>query len=225
MAEVLLVNPAAKRRRRKATTAKRRRTPAAAKRRTVAKRRTYRRNPVQHRAAAPKRRRSYRRNPIKLPLPRGVVKGQIEPAFQGALGAIFVDMAAANLPFIPQGLKVGPIRHVTKAGLAISLGLLAEFVIKKQTARNAAVGSLVVTTRDVIREAAARFAPNFSLGFYEDAASGMGYWNPGYVRGYRPETGALGFYYPEEQLQTPAQSQADCECPGDPMQNGMGYGF
>lgn len=218
MAEVLIVNP---KRRRKATT--RRRKPTT---RTVARKRTtprvkrrsrtvttYRANPAPRPAV---RRRRLKSNPIKLKLPKGLVRGQIMPAALGAAGALAVDALIGNIPLIPVSLKTGPVRHATKAVAAIGLGMLAENVVKKDTARTAAIGALTVTAYNAGRELLSKFAPQLQLGYYEDVAAGihntngLGYWNTGMVTGYS-QPDQLGYYETPDMFSQPVDT--GCECP------------
>lgn len=190
MPQILLVNPRKRRGRKtrsaaqRAATAKmlaanrRRRNP---KSRKSAKRR---RNPapltVMHKANPIRRKRrasARRRNPISF---RRIMSGggsgtgvstMLKNAALGAVGATAINTAIGRLP-LPASLMVGRVSYLTRAGVAIGLGILAEKtrLLGAGTLAKMVEGSLTVTLYDAIRAEAA--AAGVNLG-------GMGYYLPG----------------------------------------------
>ena len=175
-------NPARKRKRR--TTAKQR----AAARRNIKKAQAARRRGSRRRRTLPRRTRR-RRNPTarrrsnpRRPTVKGIINNQVMPALVGGSGAVVNDMLVNFVPGIPANFKAGPLRHVTKAVGAIAIGYLSAMFLPKRTADQLGAGAMTVVGYNVVRDVAARFAPNLPLGEYLD--SGMGeYLDP-----------ALGFY-------------------------------
>lgn len=166
-----------------------RRAPAPA--RKVARRR--RRNPIvsvtprrRRRAAtsvAPMRRR--RRNPIRA---KGMMDSIVIPALTASAGALALDVAWAYAP-IPLNLKVGNLKHVSKAAGAIGLSWLASQVVSKKTAEAMGVGALTVVFHDALREMAAKTMPALKM-------DGMGYYNAGYPAGTLEDPNGMGYYPP-----------------------------
>ena len=132
MQQLLLVNP--KKRRGKRRTSKKR-TVTRRKRRTSSRKR--RRNPGTGLALSNPRRRSRKRNPAGNP--RGIGKRFIPSANElqktgftvlgGASGALGLDIAMGYLP-IPAEWKAGPLGNLTKAVVAIGLGVSVNKFIK-----------------------------------------------------------------------------------------------
>lgn len=194
MAELLLLNPRARRRRpakaRKAST-RRRRNPIAAPRRrrnpiaAVARRRRRnpiaavtrrrRRNPISLRSA----RRGRRRNPIGGGLSmKSITRTLMDAAVMGA-GAIGVDMAYAQINrMLPATLQ--PVPGKLGAGDAVKAVLTAALgaVLNKYTkglAGKAALGSLTVQARDVAAKLLSQ------AGVPMAGVAGVGYYTPGAV--------------------------------------------
>ena len=152
MQEILLVNPSRRRRRKKKTTTRRRNTnPARRRRRTTTRKRTYRRR---------------RRNPAGM---RGV-QGQVMTAFQGASGALLLDVTLGYLP-IPANLKAGLVGTGVKAALAIALGVFSKQlkIVRPATAAKFADGALTVVLHDELKRQVAQFLPNVPMGEYLSA--------------------------------------------------------
>lgn len=144
MAELMLLNPRKRgAKRRKATPAQLR---ALAKGRATRKRNALARNPapvrrkasVMRAAASNPRRRRAARNPIGM---SGIV-GQLMSAAQGAAGALAVDAVMTYVP-LPTMLTSGNMKHVTRAGLAIGLGLVGKKFLGR-TAGKMAEGAITV---------------------------------------------------------------------------------
>lgn len=199
MAELLLLNPRARRRRpskARKTTARRRRNPIAAvsrrrrrnpisavsavsrrrrRRNPIASMARRRRNPINMRSAS----RGRRRNPIGGGLSvKGIMRTLTDAAIMGA-GAVGVDMAYAQINrLLPATLQPVPgklgVGDAVKAVLTAALGA----VLNKHTkgvAGKAALGSLTVQARDV----AAKLLTQ--AGVPMAGVSGMGYYTPGAV--------------------------------------------
>lgn len=107
-------------------------------------------------------RRGTRRNPL---IPAGFVNGQLIPAAQGAAGALALDLALGYIP-LPEQLKTGMVRHVTKAALAVGIGVAVEKLSNRTAGKAAALGALTVVLHDAAREAVAKAAPSVRLGEY-----------------------------------------------------------
>ena len=188
MAKNLIVsrNPARKRR----TTAKQR----AAARRNIKKAqaanrrgKTRRRTTTRRRRRSPAARRSYRRasNP-KLPRFNTIINNQVMPALVGGAGAVLDDILVNVVP-LPANWKTGNMRHVTKAVGAIAIGYVGAMFLPRKTANELGAGAMTVVGYNVVRDLAARFAPQLPLGGYLetgmgeylDPASGLGYYGAG----------------------------------------------
>ena len=179
MSEILLVNPRRRRRRKKTTARKRRRNPTANPRRR--RRRTY----------ATKRRR--RRNPR---MTGRAIQNQVVDAFQGASGALALDVTLGYLP-IPANLKAGIVGTGVKALLAIGIGVLGQNlkVVKASTAAKLSNGALTVVLHDELKKQVQNFLPNVAMGEYLDYGNNeLGYYGSGYNPGpvYLPELSAEG---------------------------------
>ena len=141
MAHVLLVNPSSHGKRK----SKRKRS------------RAMRRNPVNpfHKKRRASRRPSargrFRRNPSALGgFGLHTITGQILPIALGAGGAILTDLAIDKLP-LPLNFKMGNMRHVAKAGVAVALGVAAGMVVGKEKGTRVMVGALTVVVYDALR--------------------------------------------------------------------------
>lgn len=163
MAQLMLINPAARPKKRRAA-AKRRARPAAKSNPAPRRRRGLR----AVRTAAPRRRR-VRRNPIST---RGVM-GDIMGAIQGAGGALAVN-AAINLIPLPVNLKSGWGGTATKIGLAVALGMVAKPLVGRMAGK-LAEGAMTVAAYEAI----AGMVPSTFGGHAAAGVAGLGYMNPG----------------------------------------------
>jgi len=127
---------------------------------------------VKRRSAHPARRHSYRRNPV----PRmGGIMSMIKPAYQGALGALGIDLITGYVP-LPLAIKVSPVRHAIKGILAVGLGMF----FKGSMGRNMAIGGLTVAIHDASKEAVQMALPTVQLGAEPSVSDlrGLAYYNP-----------------------------------------------
>lgn len=162
VSQLLLINP--KKRARK-----------VAKKRKHAKRRTHAKKSkgmassitTRVRYARNPKRKKYRRNPRHV---GGIVKqatSALMPAVIAAGGAVGVDIALGYLP-LPDNLKTGMLRHVTRAAAAVALGVAAGYVVKPETARQIMSGGLTVTFYGAMRELIANNAPQIKMAAIDD---------------------------------------------------------
>lgn len=195
MAEELLILGNPRRKRRKNTRnakgqfvkRRRRRNPIAAV--AANPRRKRRRNPVGALAVAanPRRRRRHARrvharrrrrsNPRLLAgfSPRSILNAVI-PAAVGGAGAVALDVALSYVP-MPAFLQSGPGKMVGRVGGAIALGMLARFVVGRETANKITLGALTVAAYGTIRDFAVQAGvPGLSAYDYSDTS--MGYTSP-----------------------------------------------
>lgn len=149
---LMLVNPRPRRK------AKRKASPAqlaALAKGRAARARKPRRNPAPAlRASAnpvKRRTRRARRNPIGG-LSGGAILAQLVGAAQGAAGAVAVDIAIKYLP-LPAAMKAGNMQHVTRAGLAIGLGLIGKKFVGRAAGRMAE-GALTVSAYGILKNVA-----------------------------------------------------------------------
>lgn len=160
---------------------KRRKARAGAKKRVRTKRRVAKRRvAVTVKAAANpirRRRRGARSNPIKRrrrsnPISRrGLISqltGAVMPAVQGALGAVAVNAVFNRLP-LPVMLKTGIVGTMTKAVMAVGVGMLVGKFAGQSLGRNMASGALTVLAYNQIQ-------PMLPAGL-----SDMGYYGAGYA--------------------------------------------
>lgn len=205
MEQLLLINPSPRRKTAKRRTgrsaaqkAATRRMLAAnrARRSPVASTRTKRRrrvakshpvagyfpNPRRRRIASRVRhiakRRTYRRNPSSPS--RVNIMGMLKGGFTGGMGAVAVNTAFNFLP-LPAMMKTGNIAYVSKAALAIALGMFGRKLLPGSTAARMAEGSLAVTFHDAIVAIAGPMLPSLRLGE-------VGYVGGGYAMDYMPNT-------------------------------------
>jgi len=162
MPQLLLINP--KPGKRKMAAKKRRKTRAARTRKNPAKRRRSRKM-----AAAITSRVVYRRNPIGRGGAGilGQAKAALMPSAVAAGGAIGVDLVLGYLP-IPENLKTGALRHVTRGAASVGVAMLAGLVAKPDTARQVLAGGLTLTWYGVMRDLFARFGPGVRLAAVDD---------------------------------------------------------
>ncbi len=185
MAELMLVNPRARRRRK--TTAKRRHAPRAKRRTSHRKTRVHarRRNPIHLKTRH--RRKSYRRNPISI---KGALRETVMPAGIAALGAVGLDVIWGYIaPMLPMGL--GDSSSMTgvlaKGAGAIGVGMLAGKMMGSKNGHLVALGGLTVVLHGLLKDKLSATFPTLTLGDVGD----MGFYNPAPVG-----QGTLGYYPP-----------------------------
>ena len=142
-----------------------------------------------------RKRRRTRRNPISLRSAGAQAQALFQPALTGAAGALAVN-AIINYAPLPDMLKEGRTIYLTKAALAVLLGMLGRQL--PFIGRNAAAmarGALTVVLTDLGKDLA--------LAYGGMNLSGIGYLNPGWVvspktpynNGVMPNLpGRLGYY-------------------------------
>lgn len=206
MEELLLINPSP-RRRRKAPAKRRTYRKAAAPARAAAPVRRRRRraapapylsNPAprrRRRSAAPakRRRHTYRRNPSS----RGTgIVGMLMGALQGGAGALAVDVIANFLP-LPATMKTGQMANVSKAGIAVLIGVLGKKVLPSGVASRMAEGALAVIAHDTLKGVIGPMVPALGL----SGLGGLGYFPGGAIPGAHPSSygspAALAEYIPQ----------------------------
>jgi hypothetical protein len=193
MEQLLLVNPRKRRH-------KRRRTPPrgpggrflkrSSRRRTSSRRR--RRNPVPYSLGAvanPRRRRRrasrsvsrrrYRRNPAARFNIVGQLTRGIMPAVAGAGGAIATDVAFGYLP-LPAALKTGNLAILSKAVVAVGLGMLVGQFMNRRIGEQMTAGALTVQAHQFLAPMVSGMLPG--VGYY-----GAGYALPGSMGEYISE--------------------------------------
>lgn len=195
--ELLLVNPTPRRRRKKTVTSRtpvRRRKTNPTRQRSYAARGTGSPPQTRNRTPNPRRRRrktyrKRRRNPVRRVTGiQDIVNQQIIPAAVGGSGALALDILMGYMP-LPANLKIGPGRYLIKGVGAIGMGMLAEMMVNKSTARQLSAGALTVIMHDAMKEATVQFAPNIPLGGFNEYVSGLNE----YVSGYPGELSPAGF--------------------------------
>jgi len=137
-----------------------------------------RRRSVVSRVRHAAKRRTYRRNPSSPS--RVNIMGMLKGGFTGGLGAVAVNTAFNFLP-LPAMMKTGNIAYVSKAALAIALGMFGRKLLPGSTAARMAEGSLAVTFHDAIVALAVPILPALRLGE-------VGYVGGGYAMDYMPNT-------------------------------------
>lgn len=115
----------------------------------------------------------YRRNP------RGgflaVLTNGALPAAVGAGGALAADFALSYLP-LPENLRAGAMRHVSRAAAAVLLGGAASYLVKPALALQIGTGALTVAFHGAFKDALTRFLPAelaARLGDYENMDLGI----------------------------------------------------
>ena len=121
---------------------------------------------------------------------KGIIDGQVMPALVGGGGAVLNDMLVNFVPGIPDNFKSGNLRHLTKAVGAIAIGYVGAMFLPRRTADQLGAGAMTVVGYNVVRDLAARFAPQLPLGEYLYGGVGE-YLHPGTGEYLDP---ALGFY-------------------------------
>ena len=113
------------------------------------------------------------------------VQPMVLGAFQGAAGAITVNAILRFLP-LPAMLTTGRVMYLTRAAVAIALGMVASKVAGGKIGVKMAEGALIVVAVDVIRDLLMSTA-GINLGYYSPARvvgsrmAGIG--NGGLMRG------------------------------------------
>lgn len=133
------------------------------------------------------RRRRHRRNPVSIKGSFARPLSLIAPAATGAAGALLVN-GIVNYAPLPDQLKSGNMLYLTRAGLAVLLGLFGpRLPVVGRMAREAAVGALIVTATDFGKLLALQSGMNLS---------GLGYIGPARVIGVRNGNGGVGKFVP-----------------------------
>lgn len=184
MSQLLLINPGRKvKKMAKHRTKRRSAAQVAATKRLVAfnrsntprkKRRSARRsNPIglSRVAHVSKRRSSRRRNPIGAAT--SGLMGMGSSALQGAAGALLVNTTLNYVPMLPAALSSGNGKYLTRAVVAVGLGVFGSRVMPKNVAHNMAVGALTVALHDLILGVAAGAMPTLKLGDVGDYDTGV----------------------------------------------------
>lgn len=162
MSEILLLNPRPRRKAKKA----RRRNPSPAQKRARAafasaaraRRATVAPNP------SPRRRRARRRNPVatyrratrrqRNPINVGGIMGMVKQGAVMGAGAVVADMAYAQIAkFLPANLQAGPGQITAGSLVKLALTAAAGQMLSRATggmSRTAALGAIVVQTRDIV---------------------------------------------------------------------------
>lgn len=165
--------------RRRKVAVKRRRNPVGASKQSIYSGvATLRPNPVRRRrratgrsvSASTGRKMSYRRRRRSNPI--GVVdslfdilQGSVVGSLWGAGGAVTVDAVAAALP-LPEVMKTGYGKHLTKGVMSGLLGVGAAYVLDPRTAEQVAAGGLTVSIYGALSDLVRDQFPGISLGFY-----------------------------------------------------------
>jgi hypothetical protein len=111
----------------------------------------------------------------------------VAPAVTGAAGALAVN-AIINYAPVPDQLKAGNMLYLTRAGIAILLGIFGpRLPFVGRYAHAAALGSLIVTTTDFGKLLALQQGVNLS---------GLGYIGPARVLSGPGRTGNVGRFVP-----------------------------
>lgn len=145
-----------------------------AKRKT-GKRKT-KRNPIMNLGG--KRRHSYRRNPVGGIL--GTLQSSVMPVAIGAGGALLTDLALGYLP-LPESVKTGIMRPITKGGVAVALGIIAGMLTSKATGAKVMAGALTVVAYTEVKSFLQDQMPTLKLSGMEEfpALEFAGYGNYG----------------------------------------------
>lgn len=197
MEQLLLVNP----RRRKRRTPPRgpggRFLKRGSKRRASSKRRTRRRNPIpgsavmaanpvrRRRRSAARVARRRRRNPIGGRGFLGALTAPLMPAVVGAGGAVANEIAFKFLP-LPANLKTGMVGTLTRAVVAVGLGMALDRVAGRRIASQMTAGALTVLAYGQLKGILATAAPNL-VGEYI-SGDDMGYYGAGTVLNEVPDS-------------------------------------
>lgn len=99
--------------------------------------------------------------------------GQIVSGGIGAAGAIGLDVALGYATFLPESLKTGMGRNLTRLGGALGLGLVAGKVFGRKTGASVALGGLTVVLYMVLKDMLVKAVPTLpGLGDYEEMQVG-----------------------------------------------------
>lgn len=156
-------NPSRRRVRRTTSHRVRRRVRRSNPRRHTRRHSARRSNPIR------RRRRHYLRNPIRL----GNLGSMLTNAAIGATGAVIVDNIVKRIP-LPAALMSGNMAYITKSGLAVLLGVVANMAGPKfgRIGAKMAEGSLLVTVYQALNNVVLPMVPGLQ---------GLGYWGSGYT--------------------------------------------
>jgi hypothetical protein len=107
-----------------------------------------------------------RRNPINKTL--GILQNSLMGSVWGAGGAVAVDAVAAALP-LPDIMRTGYLKYVTKGLLSAALGAGAGYVIHSRNAEAMAAGGLTVALHGAMTEFVKTNVPAMNLGYYSSS--------------------------------------------------------
>lgn len=190
-------------RRRKTTRVKRRRNPVASSPGSASAYQAVATmsNPIRRRRrrAAPKRAASRgrvyrRRNPINTTL--NVLQQSLHGAAWGAAGAVGVDAIAAALP-LPDNLKTGYLKFLTKGVLSGLVGTAAGYVVNRNSAASMAAGGLTVALHGALSQFVSENVPSLNLGYYSaslpaDKTHALGYYTDAVPAAVSPGQNVVG---------------------------------
>lgn len=180
-------NPAPRRRARRARA---KRTTVVVRANPIRRRRRYRLNPSSHR----RRRHSYRRNPVhsvRASLGGVDIGTLLIPGIFIGGGAVGAEVVAGYLP-VPANWKTGYMKYVMKAGIGIGAGIvLAKFLRQRKIGEYMALGAIVTSAHDAIKDALTTTLPSVKMGMYTGVPhGGLGYASPAMLAG----MGGMGEY-------------------------------
>jgi hypothetical protein len=168
------------------------------KRRRTTKRRSRRRNPIpgtaimaanpvrrRRRSVARVTRRRRRRNPIGVRGFMGALTAPLMPAVVGAAGAIGNEVAFRFIP-LPANLKTGMIGTLSRAVVAVGLGMALDRVMGRKMASQMTAGALTVLAYGQLKGILATAAPQLINEYISD--DDMGYYGAGTVLNQIPDS-------------------------------------
>ena len=104
------------------------------------------------------------------------VKG-LGPAIGIAAGAVGSEVVMGYLP-IPENLKTGVMRPLTKGAVGIVGGMVLSKVLKQKRLGNYfMLGAVVIAAHDFMKEMISKSAPGVKFGQYMPSYPGLGYAN------------------------------------------------
>lgn len=157
---------------RKSTVTKRRSTKVATKRKTTA-RRTVRRARTAARKTTrrvTRRARNYANSGALKADFKDINKKLLTPAALGAVGALATDFAWGKATFIPASMRVGNLKHLSKAALTVGAGFVVnKYAPAKHRAKvnQAITGALAVQAYGLGQQILAKTAPSLLGDMYE----------------------------------------------------------
>lgn len=116
-------------------------------------------------------RRSRRRNPRLLGglSVNSILHGTVVPAGIGAVGGLALDIVYAKVsPMLPTTLQTGIPAFITKAGVAIGLGMLGGKFLGRDKAKVATVGAVTVLFYGMLKTQLMASMPSLGLSGFQD---------------------------------------------------------